>query len=80
LENIPASRERRLNSIVADATWKTKHGRRGFQPTAKFNAPLTRQEELRSDIRFLSALIRRTRVTRVLLTSCTDMKSYLEQE
>jgi hypothetical protein len=22
LENIPASRERRLNSIVADATWK----------------------------------------------------------
>jgi hypothetical protein len=34
--NIPASRERRLNSIVADAKWKTNHGRRGFKPTAKF--------------------------------------------
>src|SRR5262249_37669862 len=30
-----ASRQRRLNSIVADATWKTNHGRRGLKPTAK---------------------------------------------
>jgi hypothetical protein len=36
LENIPASRQRRLNSIVADATWKNNHAYRGFKPTAKF--------------------------------------------
>jgi hypothetical protein len=36
LENDPTSRERRLNSIVADATWKKMHAHRGFQPTAKF--------------------------------------------
>src|SRR5262245_45296875 len=32
LANIPASRQRRLNSIVADATRKTNHGRRGLEP------------------------------------------------
>jgi hypothetical protein len=26
----PASRQRRLNSIVADATWKNNHVRRGL--------------------------------------------------
>jgi SpoIID/LytB domain protein len=40
LTNIPTSRQRRLNSIVADATWDENHGRRGFKPTAKFKAPL----------------------------------------
>src|SRR5215813_3986731 len=39
LANIPASRQRRLNSAVADATRKTNHGRRGLKPTAKINAP-----------------------------------------
>ena len=29
---IPASRRRRLNSIVADATRKTNYGRHGFNP------------------------------------------------
>jgi len=36
IANIPASRERRLNSIVADAAWKSNHVRRGLKPTAKF--------------------------------------------
>ena len=36
LENIPASRERRLNSIVADATRNEKRAHRGLKPTAKF--------------------------------------------
>src|SRR5262245_30408387 len=40
LTNIPTSRQRRLNSIVADATRDENHGRRGFKPTAKFEAPL----------------------------------------
>jgi hypothetical protein len=34
--NISASRERRLNSIVADATWDENHGRSGFKPAEKF--------------------------------------------
>jgi len=37
--NIPASRERRLNSIIADATWKTNHGRRGFMVFEKIMKP-----------------------------------------
>jgi hypothetical protein len=32
----PPSRQRRLNSIVADATGNENHGRRGLKPTAKF--------------------------------------------
>src|SRR5215510_11898131 len=36
LENIPASRERRLNSIVADATRNEYRAYRGLKPTAKF--------------------------------------------
>src|SRR5262245_60033259 len=50
LANIPASRQRRLNShaiwrllrgsIVADATVITFHAHRGLKPTAKFKAPL----------------------------------------
>src|SRR5262245_52655699 len=40
LENIPASRQRRLNSIVADATGNENHGRRGLKTTAKFPPPL----------------------------------------
>src|SRR5215510_8676401 len=39
---IPASRERRLNSIVADATGEKIPRHRGLKPTAKFKAPLTR--------------------------------------
>jgi stage II sporulation protein D len=39
LANIPTSRQRRLNSSVADATWSENYGRRGFTPTAKFKAP-----------------------------------------
>src|SRR6266508_4630245 len=39
--NISASRQRRLNSIVADATGKIfALRRRGLEPTAKFMAPL----------------------------------------
>jgi hypothetical protein len=38
--NILASRQRRLNSIVADATWKKNPA------TPKFKAPLTRRGEL----------------------------------
>src|SRR5262249_60208829 len=34
--NVSASRERRLNSIVADATGKNFHVHRGLKPTAKF--------------------------------------------
>src|SRR5215470_16230218 len=33
------SRRRRLNSIVADATWKKLRVHRGLKPTAKFKAP-----------------------------------------
>src|SRR5262245_10117823 len=40
LANIPASRQRRLNSAVADATRDENHWRRGLKPTAKFKAPL----------------------------------------
>jgi SpoIID/LytB domain protein len=40
LANIPTSRQRRLNSIVADATWDESHGRCGLKPTAKLKAPL----------------------------------------
>jgi SpoIID/LytB domain protein len=40
LANIPTSRQRRLNSIVADATGDENHAHRGLQPTAKINAPL----------------------------------------
>ena len=36
LENIPSSRERRLNSIVADATGNENHAHRGLIPTSKF--------------------------------------------
>jgi len=36
LAHFLASRERRLNSIVADATGKNINHYRGFQPTAKF--------------------------------------------
>src|SRR5262245_31545797 len=36
LENVPASRQRRLNSIVADATWKHNDAHRGLKPTSKF--------------------------------------------
>src|SRR6266540_2082437 len=36
LAKVPASRERRLNSIVADATRKKITRRRGLKPTAKF--------------------------------------------
>jgi hypothetical protein len=36
LENAPTSRERRLNSIVADATREKMHAHRGLKPTAKF--------------------------------------------
>ncbi len=34
--NVPASRQRRVNSIVADATWKNNLAYRGLKPTAKF--------------------------------------------
>src|SRR5262249_37497979 len=34
--NVPASRQRRMNSIVADATWKNNLAYRGLKPTAKF--------------------------------------------
>jgi SpoIID/LytB domain protein len=40
LTNIPTSRQRRLNSAVADATWDENHAYRGLKPTAKFKAPL----------------------------------------
>src|SRR5262245_17328438 len=53
LANIPASRQRRLNShaiwrllrgsIVADATVITFHAHRGLKPTAKIKPPLTRR-------------------------------------
>ena len=36
LENFPSSRERRLNSIIADATRNEKRAHRGLKPTAKF--------------------------------------------
>src|SRR5215470_19595191 len=36
LENISSSRQRRLNSIVADATGNENHAHRGLKPTAKF--------------------------------------------
>src|SRR5262249_2823090 len=36
LENISASRQRRLNSTVADATCKINRAHRGLKPTAKF--------------------------------------------
>src|SRR5262245_16650476 len=35
LTNIPTSRQRRLNSIVADATWDENRAHRGLKPTAK---------------------------------------------
>ncbi|HEU0174517.1 MAG TPA: tetratricopeptide repeat protein, partial [Blastocatellia bacterium] len=37
LENISSSRQRRLNSIVADATGNENRAHHGLQPTAKFN-------------------------------------------
>jgi hypothetical protein len=40
--NILASRERRLNSIVADATIEKNRARRELKFTAKSNAPLSR--------------------------------------
>src|SRR5262245_47137362 len=40
LGSISASRQRRLNSIVADATWKYIRAHRGLKPTAKFKTPL----------------------------------------
>src|SRR5262245_54901276 len=46
LENVPASRERRLNSIVADATWESTHAYRGFQPTAKFKRRSAAEQRL----------------------------------
>src|SRR5215510_12290659 len=55
-ENIPASRERRLNppqysepervSIVADATRRKIHGRRGLKPTAKFRRRYAAEKRL----------------------------------
>src|SRR6266545_3142489 len=55
-ENIPASRERRMNppqrlaperdSIVADATWKKIHAHRGLKPTAKFRRRYAAEKRL----------------------------------
>src|SRR5215510_6286189 len=55
-ENIPASRQRRLNppqypeperaSIVADATRRKIHGRRGLKPTAKFRRRYAAEKRL----------------------------------
>src|SRR5215510_16290484 len=42
--NIPTSRQRRLNSIVADATRNENHAHRGLKPTAKFKPPLRGEE------------------------------------
>src|SRR3989449_818337 len=49
LENIPSSRQRRLNSIVADATWKSICAHRGLKPTGRLeNIPSSRQRRLNS--------------------------------
>src|SRR5262245_7448411 len=45
---LPTSRERRLNSIVADATGNKIRAHRGLKPTAKLKAPLTRRRGLSS--------------------------------
>src|SRR5262247_2605161 len=57
LEDIPTSRERRLNSIVADATGRKNHGRRGLKPTAKFNRRSAAKKRLQRSKIFLICLV-----------------------
>src|SRR5262245_21909575 len=58
LENIPTSRERRLNSIVADATREKMHAHRGLKPTAKFRRrPAAKMRQHRSKQLALAATV-----------------------
>jgi hypothetical protein len=57
LENVPASRERRLNSIVADATWESTHAYRGLKPTAKFRRRSAADKKVRPATRAVSVSV-----------------------
>src|SRR5262245_61737931 len=46
LETVPACRERRRNSIVADATWESTRAYRGLKPTAKFKLAAAAEQRL----------------------------------
>jgi hypothetical protein len=63
------SRQRRLNSIVADATGKTIRAYRGLKPTAKFKAPLTRRRTMNKTPKAI--LIRHIVTTIILLALLT---------
>src|SRR5262245_13287537 len=57
LEDIPTPRERRLNSIVARATGKKNHGRRGLKPTANFKRRSAAKKRLQRSKIFLICLV-----------------------
>src|SRR5215831_17743764 len=57
LENFPSSRERRLNSIIADATRNEKRAHRGLKPTAKFRRRYAARRLLHACLMFLLYLL-----------------------